>query len=202
MIESFNRKQWKLALANGAAGLVGTVLSVWLIHWAMTRGLEFASLIGSTFGLHLFEPTTLLTNAVTIAVIVVVFATGIARWRHGIEEVGSFEFGLRPDSGNYYNQQNSMLYDVEAMKQEIHLMTQLLLFAPLRCCSAWQHLQSRVPEDASHEAQLQALRAEIAMQGKWHSVDAYPERGADVVLLSRMGEVDLNWREGRVRIES
>ena len=199
MLKRYNRCLLYLAFANLVIAILATCATYFVVAWSVARLGEGLQLVASVTDISYIN-REFPTFYGTIPGMLIIFGTGFMRWRQGRRHFEHFDMAIRPEPGSIWNRENQMIFDFESTRHEIHLITQLLLVAPLRICEAIEYYRSQVAPDPDLELRLRELRDKVAANGGWHSVDAYPERGFEMVILSRVNEVELNWRDGRVRI--
>jgi len=190
MIASFNSKQVILAILNIILGLIAYGLTFAFFYFG------FGFIIRG-FGLDSVEPFLL---PIVILLLILVSVVAYRRWHSGKGHEEYARSGLYVDFGDDSYAAGAAAFYMQQITGPAHVLSQVALAGPLQFLKAIGRFRSLLPADPGLERELKELLEEIRAHGKWHHINDYPGRELNVIVLVQMGKVDLNPRNGKLKI--
>lgn len=80
-----------------------------------------------------------------------------------------------------------------------YLLTTLFLAGPIQLMQAYDHFQSRIPDEHGLETKLINLLTHLKQIDQWQDFNAHQGHERELIFLIKMGEVDYSPHKGKIR---
>jgi len=156
-------------------------------------------MITTSFGYSLSDRTL---TWVAVGVLLLISVSGYRVWRLRGGFYGYHESELYHDLGTTSGSGMAMDHLAHRVTGPAYLLSQVFLGGPLLLLRAVAHFRNWIASESGLNERLSQMLANLKRINKWQGLHDHPGREREIILLARMGLIDVSTARGNLRFKA